>query len=350
MSHRVLHVVESLTGVLSSVLAMVEVTPDLDHHLAVWPLRSHADTGDDLAPFTTVTTLARQPIHAVGDLRQLVRRLAPDRLHAHSSYAGVVSRVVDPGVEVVYSPHCFAFERRDAGRAANDLARRVERALVRRTSVLVACSPHEAGLARELGHRDVVTVPNRPLDRPLDRPDVRARFALPLRVVAAGRLCPQKDWRYLLTVKGYLEEVLGGRVEWEWLGGGDPVAEDALRARDVHVTGWMPRTDVVKRLAEAQVFVHTAAWEGAPISILEATSVGLPVAARGIPTLVSLGVPGTTPTAADLAGRILALADPDAWAAEQRRSLLFAAAHSPELQEERLRTAYRLARAELVLS
>lgn len=346
MSDRVLHVVESLTGVLSSVLAMVEVTPDLDHHLAVWPLRSHADTGDHLDSFATVTTLAREPLHAIGDLRQLVRRLRPDRVHAHSSYAGVVSRVVDLGVDVVYSPHCFAFERRDAGRAANDVARRVERALVRRTSVLVACSPHEAMLARELGHRDVVTVPN----RPLDPPGVRARFARPLRVVAAGRLCPQKDWRFLLSVKGYLEEVLGGRVEWEWLGGGDPVAEDALRARDVHVTGWMPRTDVVKRLGEAQVFVHTAAWEGAPISILEATSVGLPVAARGIPTLVSLGVPGTARTAADLAGRILALADPDTWAAEQRRSLLFAAAHSPELQEERLRTAYRLARAELVLS
>lgn len=346
MAHRVLHVVESLTGVLSSVLAMVEVTPDLDHHLAVWPLRSHADTGDDLARFATVTTLAREPIRARGDLRQLLRRLRPHRLHAHSSYAGVLSRVVDPGVDVVYSPHCFAFERRDAGRVANDVARRVERALVRRTSVLVACSPHEAVLARELGHREVVTVPN----RPLDIPEVRARFAGPLRVVAAGRLCPQKDWRYLLTVKGYLEDVLGGRVEWEWLGGGDPVAEDALRARDVHVTGWLPRTDVVKRLAAAQVFVHTAAWEGAPISILEATSVGLPVAARGIPTLVSLGVPGTTRTAADLAGRVLALADPDLWAAEQRRSLHFAATHSPELQEEQLRTAYRLARAELVLS
>lgn len=346
MSHRVLHVVESLTGVLSSVLAMVEVTPHLDHHLAVWPLRSHADTGDHLDAFTTVTTLAREPIHAVGDLRQLVRRLHPDRLHAHSSYAGVLSRVVDPGVDVVYSPHCFAFERRDASRAENAVARRVERALVRRTSVLVACSPHEAMLARELGHRDVVTVPN----RPLDPPDVRARFAEPLRVVAAGRLCPQKDWRYLLRVKGYLEEVLGGRVEWEWLGGGDPVAEDALRARDVHVTGWLPRKDVVKRLAEAQVFVHTAAWEGAPISILEAASVGLPIAARGIPTLVSLDVPGTARTAADLAGRIVTLADPASWAAEQRRSLLFAAAHSPELQQERLRTAYRLARAELVPS
>jgi glycosyltransferase involved in cell wall biosynthesis len=266
-------------------------------------------------------------------------------VHAHSSYAGLLARVVDPGADVVYSPHCFGFERSDLGPSARRVARRIERSLVRRTSVLVACSPFEAALAAELGHREVVTVPN----RAFETPDLRARFTSPLRVVTVGRVGPQKDWRYLLTVKGYLEEVLGGRVEWEWIGGGDEAGEVALRDHGVDVTGWLPRGDVVKRLADAQVYVHTAAWEAAPISILEAAAVGLPIAARGIATLVSLEVPGTVATAADLAARIVELGDPTAWAAEQHRSLVYSAASSADLQRDRLYTAYGHASAELAL-
>ncbi|MEZ0579082.1 glycosyltransferase [Nocardioides sp. MH1] len=347
MTVRVLHVVESLGGgVLTSVLSMVEATPEVEHHLAVWPRRSHADTGDDLSAFAGVHTLPAQPLRSVLSVRHLVRDLAPDEVHAHSSYAGLLVRALDLGVDVAYSPHCFAFERRDLGPVVRAGVRRLERAMARRTSVLVACSPWEAHLAAELGHRNVVTVPN----RALNPPELRARWSDRPRVVTVGRISPQKDWHYLLSVKGYLEEVLHQRVEWEWLGGGDADAEHELRAQGVAVAGWLPRTEVVRRLAGAQVYVHTAAWEAAPVSILEAAAMGLPIAARGIDTLMSLGVPGTVGTAADLAARIIALHSATAWAGEQRRSLAFASAHSADLQRERLHEAYRHAPAELVLS
>lgn len=343
---RVLHVVESLGGgVLSSVLAMVEATPDVDHHLAIWPRRDHADTGDRRAAFTSTRTLPSHPGRAVLGLRHLVHALRPDHVHAHSSYAGLLARVVDLGVDVVYSPHCFAFERGDLGPVARAGVRRVEKALVRRTSVLVACSPREASLAAGLGHVEVVTVPN----RALDPPDVRARYSDRLRVVAVGRIGPQKDWRYLLAVKDHVDALLGSRVSWEWLGGGDAAAERALRDRGVAVAGWLPRRDVVRRLGEAQVYVHTAAWEAAPISILEASAAGLPIAARGIETLISLGVPGLSTTAADVAARIADLRDPRSWASEHQRSLAFAALHSADRQRERLHAAYRHVPTDLAL-
>ena len=343
---RILHVVESLGGgVLTSVLAMVDATPDLDHHLAIWPQRSHAATGDDLAAFTSVRTLPTRPVRAVRALGDLVRVVRPDQVHAHSSYAGLLTRIVDLGVDVVYSPHCFAFERRDVDSVGHAAVRSVERALVRRTSVLVACSPHEASLARDLGHRHVVVVPN----RTLDEPEVRARFSPALRVATVGRIGPQKDWRYLLSVKQYLEGVLGCRVSWEWFGGGDDAAEQTLRDHGVAVAGWRSRLEVMQRLSGAQVYVHTAAWEGAPLSIIEAAALGLPIAARRIDTLASLGVPGLASTAADLAARILDLHDPALWAAEQQRSLRFAAEGSPDLQRERLHSAYRVALSDFAL-
>ncbi|WP_183093762.1 glycosyltransferase family 4 protein [Nocardioides stalactiti] len=347
MPTRILHVVESLGGgVLSSVLSMVEATPDFEHHLAVWPRRQHADTGDERHAFAAVATLPSNPVRAVRALRRLVATLEPDHVHAHSSYAGLLVRVVDLGADVVYSPHCFAFERRDIGPLTQAGVRRVEQALVGSTSMLVACSPREALLAERLGHRDVVTVPN----RSLEPPELVARFQTPLRVVTVGRIGPQKDWRFLIAVKGYLDEVLGRRLEWEWLGGGDPDAEAALREHGVSVAGWLPRGEVVRRLGTAQVYLHTAAWEAAPVSILESAAAGLPMAVRGIDTLVSLGVPGTESTAADLAARIVDLHDSARWAEAQQQSLRFAAAHSAARQRERLHAAYRLVPAELVHS
>jgi glycosyltransferase involved in cell wall biosynthesis len=339
---RVLHVIESLGGgVLSSVLSMVDATSDIEHHLAVWHRREHADTGDERAAFAAVHDLRGQPHRAARALRDLVGRLGPDLVHAHSSYAGVLARSSDIGVPVAYSPHCFAFERTDLSAMSRTAIREVERSLVRRTDVLVACSPHEGSLGAELGFRRVVTVPN----RALHPPEGRVRRAGRFRVVTVGRVTGQKDWRRLIEVKREADRQAAVRETtaplWEWLGSGDADAEDALRTAGVEVSGWLPRTEVVARLGSAQVYVHTAAWEGAPVSILEAAAVGLPIVARAIPALVSDGVPGLEDTVEGLAERLLDLQEPLAWARAHRSSFSFAAEHSASLQRYRLNTAYR---------
>lgn len=342
---RVLHVVESLGGgVLSAVLTMVDATPEIDHHLMIWPRRAHADTGDRRA-FASVGELPTQPLRALHALRLVTRALGPDVLHAHSSYAGFLTRALDLGVGVVYSPHCFGFERSDIRPVARAGVWRTEHALVRHTAVLAACSPHEAVLAERVGHRVVVTVPN----RALDPPGLRARYEEPLRVVAVGRIGAQKDWRYLLDVKRCFDRRAARTARWEWLGSGDVEGEAQLRSQGVTVTGWLPREQVVRRLAAAQVYLHTAAWEGAPVSVLEASAVGLPIAARRILPLVSLGVPGLAGTVESLATRLIDLQhDPTHWTAAQAHSSAFAAAHSAVVQRERLTAAYQRAPAALV--
>ncbi|MBM7520306.1 glycosyltransferase [Nocardioides nitrophenolicus] len=339
---RVLHVVESLGGgVLSSVLSMVDATSDIDHQLAIWHRREHADTGDQRAVFGGVHDLPGPPHRAARSLRDLVAALAPDLVHAHSSYAGVLARSSDLGVPVAYSPHCFAFERTDLGTMSRTALREVERSLVRRTDVLVACSPHEAGLAAELGFRRVVTVPN----RALHPPEGRVRRGEPFRVVAVGRVAAQKDWRHLIAVKREADrQAVADESEplrWEWLGSGDADGEDALRDAGVEVSGWLPRTEVLARLGSAQAYLHTAAWEGAPVSILEAAAIGLPIVARALPTLVSDDVPGLESTVEGLAERLLDLRGQLAWTRAHRRSLAFSDDHSVSLQRYRLTTAYR---------
>jgi glycosyltransferase involved in cell wall biosynthesis len=337
---RILHVTEPTGGgVVAALMAMVAATPELDHHLITWPRRRHDDNGDAWpAALTTTSTLPADPVRARRALQRHVHAVRPDLVHAHSSFAGALVRGSRlDGPRIAYSPHCFAFERRDIGAASRHLVTRAERALAERTDLLIAASPHEMELAVDLGHRAVAYVPNRPL---VTRPETRTVLE-PLRVVTAGRITPQKDWAYFLHVKQYAEDHLGVSATWEWLGGGERAAEAALSAAGVRVSGWLPRADVVRRMAQASVYLHTAAWESAPITVLEAAALGLPLAIRGIAPLVSLDLPGTAGSVAAVAARVADLQDPYAWGPAREASLALGGTHSAAEQRRHLLTAYR---------
>lgn len=335
---RVLHVSDAFGGgVVSSLLAMVEATPEVDHHLLAQSRRGD-HTGADLdGRFASVATLPPDLIRAVTAVRRAARELFPDVVHAHSSVAGAVVRLAGlDGPRIVYSPHCFAFERRDLGRVERLAYTGIERALARRTDLLVAVAPHEMELAAALGHRRIAYTPN----RTTTAVGGRARFAELPRVVAVGRVCRQKDWRFFLHVKRYAEQQLGLRATWTWLGGGDPAGESRLRAAGVEVTGWMDRGSVLTALTQAQIYLHTAAWEAAPISVLEAAALGLPLALRSIAPLRSMALPGLAESAPALAARLVELGDEGAWSVAQRTSLGVAEHHSRRVQGEHLLRAY----------
>lgn len=335
---RVLHVSEAMgAGIVSSVLAMVEATPEIDHHLLARPRSAH-DTGDEWSEsFTSVNLLPSDPVRAVLTLRRLVRELFPDVVHAHSSFGGALVRMAGlDRPKIVYSPHCFAFERRDVNGLQRRLFERAERSLASRTDLFLAVSPNEVDLAAGLGHRDIAYTPN----RTMLQPDTSASYAAPLRVVTAGRISAQKDWRYLLHVKRYAEAELGVHAQWEWLGGGDPEGERALTEAGVSVSGWIPREELLERMGRAQVYVHTAAWEAAPISILEAAALGLPLVLRAISPLRSLGLPGLSDSVVGMAARIAGLESPEVWSQAQEASRALTARHSRTIQGRKLRDAY----------
>ena len=302
MPGRVLHVTEAMGGGITSAVAeMVAATPAQRHEL-LYTRRGGYDTGDlDTAGFAAVTEVASR-WRLFTALRRRVRADPPDVVHLHSAWAGLLGRLVPglPAQRIVYSPHSFWFERASAPRPLRALARIVERLLVPRTGCFVAVGPYEAGEARALRGRTVL-VPNvvRLGELP---PESRPATGERPRLVAMGRLAPQKDPDFFRRVVRALREDLHLDVAATWVGGGDERAAAALEADGIEVTGWLPRQDALVLLRTCSVYVHTAAWEGNPMTVQEAVVCGAPVVARSIPALTALGFPGN-------------LGDPDAVAA-----------------------------------
>ncbi|MDP2775042.1 MAG: glycosyltransferase [Nocardioides sp.] len=338
----VLHVIESYgAGTASAAAQYVRATPDLTHHLVrrFRPDDDHADDGESEL-FASVAEIAPGVGRAVRSVRRRVLELRPDVVHAHSSFGGAFTRlaVSRRGRRIVYTPHCFSMERADLGAGARRGYGLAERLLGLNTDVFAGCSEREVELARLLARRrQHVWVPN--------LSDVTAADVAHLDVpaydlVAAGRLTAQRDPEWFRDVVERVREQRGP-VSAAWVGGGDPDQVDRLRGADITVTGWLPRSAALATMARSAVYVHTAVWDGAPMTVLEAQRLGRPIAARSSPALATAPRPYVGGTVTKLAGVVLeALASPagaranaDAWAGHF-------AGHTVERQRAALLEAY----------
>uniref|UniRef100_UPI003F834011 glycosyltransferase n=1 Tax=Actinosynnema sp. TaxID=1872144 RepID=UPI003F834011 len=281
---RVLHVTETYaSGVASAVDRYVASTPDLEHHLLWSGDRADRASATPSGRFASATALPSGHLRRRAAVRATVQRLGPDVVHAHSSYAGLYVRTAVRASScrpVVYTPHCWAFERLDLPRAARWVLRAVELALLLNTSVVAACSEGEAERSAPRGVRPrVVVVPQLappstvPAQRRADHDEPRAGAPGDLTVVGAGRICAQKDPAFFASVVSAARSA-GLTVRATWIGDGDPALRRVLEAADVTVTGWLGRGEVPSALARHSVYLHCAAWEGFPVTLLEAHAAG----------------------------------------------------------------------------
>ncbi len=192
-------------------------------------------------------------------LRGIVRAVAPDVVHLHSSTAGLAGRLAVRGRRcTVFQPHAWSFEAVEG--ALRRLVVAWERFAVRWTDVLVCVSAAERENGERLGIRAAYrVVPNGvdldALRRASAEERAEARRALlsgdgPL-VVAVGRLSRQKGQDLLLDVwPDVVRRVPGAELVLVGEGPERPALE-ARRVPRVRLVG--ERQDVARWLAAADV-------------------------------------------------------------------------------------------------
>ncbi|WP_448611160.1 glycosyltransferase [Geodermatophilus sp. URMC 60] len=326
---RVLHVTEAFaagTGLAIISFARATRNQGVDSFLAAQDRGSGlVDELADDSPFVGARILPPGLPALRRGVQEAIAALHPDLVHVHSSLAGAVVRLLRVRVPVVYSPHCFAFERRDVSPVQRRVFRAAEQLLARQTAAFVCVSPREAEMARRLGGGALVRYlinSSLPVD-PTGAQGPAVEHAGALRLVAVGRLTPQKDPALFADVVTALRDT-GVPVEGTWMGAGDDrEALAALQQANVALTGWIPSPRVPALLAEQSVYVHTAAWEGGPIAVLDAMAAGLIVVVRRIDAYEGL-LPGHW------------LFDDVSEAVEMIRTLSNPPAREARLQEQRM--------------
>ncbi len=229
--------------------------------------------------------LARD-FRAFRELHAALKELSPDLIAAHSSKAGILSRLAGRslGIPVVFTAHGWAFTPgipaikaavyRQIERSVGPLARRIITVSEFDRQLAVEgrhrpCRPDRGGAQRHAGH------PGQSSRR--THADHRSAWSW-WRVSSLRRTNPR-----LLRALAQLQD-----QSWEL----DLIGEGPLMGEAKALTNQLGLGDrvrflgqtmgVAEILAGAQVFLLVSNWEGFPLSILEGMRAGLPVVASSV--------------------------------------------------------------------
>ncbi|TIC88384.1 glycosyltransferase family 4 protein [Nocardioides sp. GY 10113] len=300
---KILHVTETYaTGVARALSGIVTAAPEHEHFLLYdgWE-RPAMD-----ATFAGVMTLPAGGLRRVKAVRRALESTGAEVVHLHSSWAGVYGRVRRLDARVLYQPHCFVFE--DLGRPYlhRKFYRLAERVLGRNTDVMVAVSERERALGQAVAPlATTVLVPNR---SDLALVGSRPISAAPRRaVVMCGEIRSQKDPTFFAAVARRVRAE-GVNAELVWVGDGDPGQRKALESSGVRVTGWLDADGLTEELDGAAIYLHTARYEGFPLSVLDAAARQVPLVVRTAAAYDGLGLDSfdTVPEAAMMVREYLA--------------------------------------------
>jgi glycosyltransferase involved in cell wall biosynthesis len=243
--------------------------------------RAVIDERVKLIPMPWTDRSVRSQLRALRVLRGVVEDFAPDVVHLMSSYAGLHGALaLGRRVPTIYTPQGYAFTMLSEPLPKRLVYRALEFFVARRVSVVGACSQTEGAQARESLHAPRVEVVENGITEldapPPPDPDPPAP---PFRVVALGRPSPQRRPEACARILSAVSDL----ADVAWIGGGpESDGSAALIAAGIPPSGWLPRDETLERLAQATVYLHWTAWDGLPLSILEALARDVVVVASDI--------------------------------------------------------------------
>ncbi len=233
---------------------------------------------------------------AFSQLRRIIQTFQPDLVSAHTSKAGLLSRLACrfPRIPCVVNPHGWAFAE-GVPEPRRTVYRWLERGVAPLADQIICVSEHDRQLAVRAGIHPskLVTIYN---GVPDVHPSFRARAEIgngPVRVVMVARFDQQKDHRTLLEA---FHGIPGACLDL--VGEGPNMAAVQAHATALGITDRVRflghRDDVAEILAQSQIFALISNWEGFPQSTIEAMRAGLPVVVSDVGGAAEAGIDGTT--------------------------------------------------------
>ncbi len=278
----IIHVTESWGGgVQSAIESYVRATPELEHLIIV------KHKGYDTGINSGLNLLISETYFGLWLLLRSETRFRSDvTIHFHSTWAGLL-RPFFIKHRLVYSAHCFSFEMTSKPRVARWLFFVIEYLLAVVTDVFFSISPRETSISKKMPFGSVVEGCNYAL---IDSAFSSKSINSSPKIGMLGRIEPQKNPSFFAEfAKRFQIQFPALKATFYWIGSGELDSVGLLESSNVYVTGWVDRAQALKYLRDLDLLVHTAAWEGSPLTTLEAVSMGIPVICSPLASMISLG-------------------------------------------------------------
>lgn len=302
---KILHVAETIKGGVATVIRTISASPEDDaanyqlvylvpedqakelHGIALQQVRTFPRSGRN------VPSLLR----FAWRLSQVLLKEKPDVVHLHSTFSGVIGRVVCVLLrpwrkpKIVYCPHAFSFLM-ESSPTKQKVYAWIERVLQKVTDVIICVSQYELDKAARFGiERKRMKLIYNGIHHKDDAP--KSAGAEPIHLLFVGRLDYQKGFDVLL--KAYAKV---NRNDLKLTVVGSAVNEDSVECPpmdSVEYLPWVTPSEVQALYQKADALIVPSRWEGFAMVPLEGMAMGLPVIASNctsLPELVTNEVSG----------------------------------------------------------
>lgn len=239
-----------------------------------------------------------RPLNIISDsrcyleLKCIVSAWKPDLIHAHSSKAGIIGRLVAKNLSIpcVFTAHGWAFTE-GVSTTRRLLYRWIERAVANLAGKIITVSDYDRSLALRsgVGSADLIVTVHNGMPSVEEDPSVKAPSEI-TRLIMVARFDAPKDHAFLIRALASLS-----CNDWtmEFVGDGPTMPQVKQLVAELNLKDKISFpgacSDVSERLSRSDVFCLISNWEGLPLTVLEAMRSGLPVIASrvgGVPEAV----------------------------------------------------------------
>ncbi|MFA5770900.1 MAG: glycosyltransferase family 4 protein [Patescibacteria group bacterium] len=214
-------------------------------------------------------------------IQAVISDFKPDVVHCHSSMAGLLGRLaVRNSIPTLYTAHGWGFNI-GVGWFQKQLAILGEKLVANYCVKIICVSKFVKDLALEYkiiedNKLEVIYNGVETDLQLLERTDGK------IRIIFVGRLALPKEPLLLLQIVNDLPDEMKDNIEVLIVGAGPlrEAVDEFIKNNQltmVKMHGNLSREEVLRLLCQSDVFVLLSKWEGLPLSVLEAMSVGLPV-------------------------------------------------------------------------
>lgn len=211
-------------------------------------------------------------LKAYREVKKYIDEINPDIVHLNSSKAGAIGRMIKfihcfkyKNVNFYYTPHGYAFLMSDTSKLKRNVYFMIEKILGCLNTKTIACGQGEYAYAKKISKNS--TFVNNAVDTNYIRSFMNAKSNSENVVYTVGRINFQKN-------PGLFNKIalLNPNTHFVWIGDGPE--KDQLSAKNIEITGWLPRNEVCKIVQSYKYFILCSRWEGLPVSLLEAMGAG----------------------------------------------------------------------------
>jgi len=273
---KILYIVESMGGgVFSYIVALTNQICNKFEVTVAYALRSQ--TPKDFATYFdkriklievknfTRSISIKQDTKAFFEIKEIYKQVQPDIVHIHSSKAGVIGRWAINGkkVKMFYTPHGYAFLKKDDSVFKRHIYKYIEWISARRTCMTIACSKGEYEATLDLT-KNATYINNGINISEFDKLEYNKFSGKNIfDICTVGRICYQKNPKLFNKIAEQFPN-----INFTWIGDGE--MRDKLTSPNIKITGWVDRKRAFSIMNKSNVFLLTSLWEGLPISLLEA--------------------------------------------------------------------------------